>query len=398
MAAAAREIDQIVDHERAALLIGLHHEADAVPAREFGVEAQRFEQVERDFQTIRFFRVDVQADVVAARKLRERTHARQQFGHRAFLLRARIARMQRGKLDRNARAFVDAASGRRLADRVDRLFVRRVVALRVFFGRRGFAEHVVGIAEAARLELAAVRQRFGNRLAGDELLAHQAHRHVDALPDQRLAAASDQTRQRRRQPRLAVRRHELAGDHQAPRRRVHEQRRRLPHVRAPVALADLVADERVAGRAIGDAQQRFGETHQRDAFLARQRELVDQPFDATARMLGAQRFDERRRERLRFGGDARGQARLPDEKRHALRLGTPVGGGDRRAQHRLRLHVLREIEERVRRAVFVALDRWRFAQLRRPVRARQFGRQLAVLDTLQIREDRLLDEPVGSAL
>ena len=39
-----------------------------------------------------------------------------------------------------------------------------------------------------------------------------------------------------------------------------------------------------------------------------------------------------------------------------------------------------------------------FAQLRRSVRARQFGRQLAVLDTFQIREDRLLDEPVRSAL
>ena len=209
---------------------------------------------------------------------------------------------------------------------------------------------------------------------------------------------ADQTRQRRRQARLAVRRHELAGDHQAPGRGVDEQRRRLAHVRAPVALADLVADQRVARRAIGDAQQRLGEAHQRDALLARQRELVDQPFDAAARMLGAQRFDELRRQCLRFAGDARGQARLADEKRHALRLGTPVGRGDRRAQHRLRLHVLREIEERMGCAVFVAFDGRRFAQLRRAVRARQLGRQLAVLDTLQIREDRLLDEPVGSAL
>ena len=73
------------------------------------------------------------------------------------------------------------------------------------------------------------------------------------------------------------------------------------HMRAPVALADLVADQRVARRAIGNAQQRFGEAHQRDAFLAGQRELVDQPFDAAARLLLAQRFDELRRQRLRFG-------------------------------------------------------------------------------------------------
>ncbi|ESS37073.1 Flagellar hook-length control protein FliK [Burkholderia cenocepacia KC-01] len=396
--AAAREIDQVVDHERAALLVALHDEADAVPARELRIEAQRLEQVERQFETVGLFRVDVQANVVAAREQRQRTHARQQLAHRAVLLRTRVARMQRRQLDRDARAFVDAAAAGRLADRVDRLFVRRVVALRVLFGRRRFAEHVVRVAEAARFVLAAVRERLGNRFAGDELLAHQAHRHVDALADQRLAAAADQTRERRRQARFAVGRHELAGDHQPPGRRVHEQRRRVADVRAPVALADLVADQRIARRAIGNAQQRFGEAHQRDAFLARQRELVDQPFDAAARALLAQRLDQLRRERLHVRLQVRGQARLAEQERHALRLRTAVRGRDRRAQHRLRLHVLRELEERMRRVVVVAVRGLTVGELRHAAVARQLGRQLAVLDPLEIREDRLLDQPVGSAL
>ncbi|CAE6942809.1 hypothetical protein R69927_07777 [Paraburkholderia domus] len=85
--ATARQIDDVVDHERAAFLIRLHHEADAVPAGQFRIEAQRFEQVERDFEAVGFFGVDVQADVVAAREDRQRAHARQQFAHRAFLLR-----------------------------------------------------------------------------------------------------------------------------------------------------------------------------------------------------------------------------------------------------------------------------------------------------------------------
>ena len=44
--------------------------------------------------------------------------------------------------------------------------------------------------------------------------------------------------------------------------------------------ADLVADQRVAGCGVGDAQQRLGEAHQRHALLARQRIFLDQPLDA----------------------------------------------------------------------------------------------------------------------
>ena len=52
-----------------------------------------------------------------------------------------------------------------------------------------------------------------------------------------------------------------------------------PRWERPVAVGDLVADQRVAGGAVGDAQQRFGKAHQRDAFLAGQRVFVDQALD-----------------------------------------------------------------------------------------------------------------------
>src|SRR5262249_17758317 len=74
-------------------------------------------------------------------------------------------------------------------------------------------------AEAARHVRPAVVERLADRLAGDELLAHQAHGQVDAGPDQRLAAPGDQAGQRRRQPALAVRRGPPAGQPQAPRPR-----------------------------------------------------------------------------------------------------------------------------------------------------------------------------------
>ncbi|MND99639.1 hypothetical protein D3C80_920290 [compost metagenome] len=96
-------------------------------------------------------------------------------------------------------------------DRVDRLLVGGQVFLRVVLGQCGFAEHVVGVAEALGFELAGVGQGFGNGLAGDELLAHQAHGHVDALADHRLAAFANDAAERRGQARFIVGRDQFAG-------------------------------------------------------------------------------------------------------------------------------------------------------------------------------------------
>ena len=65
--AAPREVDQVVDHEPAALLVALDHEADAVPAGQGRVEGQRFQQIQRDVQPIAFFGIDADADVVVPR-------------------------------------------------------------------------------------------------------------------------------------------------------------------------------------------------------------------------------------------------------------------------------------------------------------------------------------------
>jgi len=51
----------------------------------------------------------------------------------------------------------------------------------------------------------------------------------------------------------------------------------------------------------------------------------------------------------------------------------------------------------VRRVVVLAVRRVPVGKIRDAAVARQLGRQLAVLDPLQIREDRLLDEPVRRA-
>ncbi len=94
-ATASRQVDQIIDHERAALLIRLHHKTDAVKTGQLGIEGHGFHQVERQFQTIDFFGIDVQADIVFLCQQHQRPHARQQLLHHACPLSPAVARMQR---------------------------------------------------------------------------------------------------------------------------------------------------------------------------------------------------------------------------------------------------------------------------------------------------------------
>ncbi|MPN07517.1 hypothetical protein SDC9_154787 [bioreactor metagenome] len=81
-----------------------------------------------------------------------------------------------------------------------------------------------------------------------------------------------------------MRRHQVAGDHQPPGGGIDKQRATLPEVGAPVALADLVADQQVHRLGIGNAQQCLGQAHQGDALLAGQGKLVHQVVDAARRL------------------------------------------------------------------------------------------------------------------
>ena len=61
-AGAPRQIDDEVEHEGAALAISLHDEAHAVPSGELAVEAEFLQEIERQFQPVGLFGVDVEAD------------------------------------------------------------------------------------------------------------------------------------------------------------------------------------------------------------------------------------------------------------------------------------------------------------------------------------------------
>ena len=287
VAAAPGQIDQEVDHGRAALLIGLDHKAYAVPARERGLEAQALEQIERQLEPVGFLGIDVEPYVVLPGLHGQRQHARVELLQHARVLRAAVARVQRRQLDRDARAGLHARAGRGLAYGVYGLLVVGKVAPGIAFGQRGFAQHVVRVAKAPGLEAPGMLQGRANRLAGNELLAHHAHRHVDTLAYQRLAALADDASQRAGQAGLAVRGDQPAREQQAPGGGIDKQRGAAAQVLAPVAVGNLVAYQRVARGGIGNAQQCLGQAHQCHALLRRQRIFLQQALHHARAAAGA---------------------------------------------------------------------------------------------------------------
>ena len=177
--------------------------------------------------------------------------------------------MQRRQFDRNAGTVLDAATVRGAADGVYRRFVGNVIIGCVFFRQRRFAQHVVGITITTLFIVAAIFQRLGDGLAGDELVAQHPHRQIDALADQRLTAFGDQLGESRTEALLAAGANQLAGHQQTPGGGIDEQRRRFAQMATPVAFADLVCDQAVGGLAVGNPQQRFGQAHQRHALFRR---------------------------------------------------------------------------------------------------------------------------------
>ena len=102
---------------------------------------------------------------------------------------------------------------------------------------------------------------------------------------------------------------------------------------APVATADLVADQRVGRGGIGDAQQRLGEAHQRDAFLGREGERVHQRIGAgRITALGAHLAGEVAGQRLRALPRFAPQRGEGQQRAHGVGLGDARRARDRLAQ------------------------------------------------------------------
>ena len=188
---------------------------------------------------------------------------------------------------------------------------------------------------------------------------------------------------------------QLAGQQQAPGGGVDEQRRAVAQVRLPVAVADLVADQGVTGAFVRDAQQRFGQAHQRHAFLGAEGEFLQQALydagTAAGALLVAQLFGDACGKLVGGLSHVGRQARLLQQHRHHFRLGSAIGPGDGRAQHRLRQNALGKLQEALMSVVGLYVTHIVAAV---GARGTELGQGCTTLQLLQVIEDGLLDQPV----
>ena len=108
---AAGEIGEPVDHVHRTLLVGLHREAQPVPAGQALVAGQGLEEVERGLQPLALLGVDRELDVPLAGDLRQLDDPRQQLGLEPPPAAVLVARVQGRELDRQAGTVVQRRAG-----------------------------------------------------------------------------------------------------------------------------------------------------------------------------------------------------------------------------------------------------------------------------------------------
>ena len=251
--------------------------------------------LQRDVEPVLLLGVDGEGDALGARSPRQRQQARIEFAHKPRFLARLEARMQRGELhgDGGAREnCIEIGFGERAcraADGIDGFHVALIVALRVTLGARGLAQHVEGEAEALGFEGAGAQQGALNSRAEHELIAEQLDGLTHGLTDHRLAGARDQPLDRLHRVGALCASRIFMRRPVSIRPQVEALTNMLSECAAmlvPGAARDLVGDERVGGRRVGNAQQRLREAHQDDALVARQPVLVHERIDARVLAFG----------------------------------------------------------------------------------------------------------------
>jgi len=136
-----------VDRRQGALLIGLHGEAEAVPAGERCVAKYRGDDVEGELQPVGLFGVDGELQVVVAGKPRKLREPRHELRQHALARDCLVARMQCREFHRDTRPLRQRGVAGIGADGRDGAGISVEILVGVGRGAGAFAEHVVRVAE-----------------------------------------------------------------------------------------------------------------------------------------------------------------------------------------------------------------------------------------------------------
>ncbi|MNF94395.1 hypothetical protein D3C84_771050 [compost metagenome] len=105
--AALSQVNHVVNHVRAAFLVSLDHKPNTVPTCQLRLKAQALQQIQRQFEPIGFFSIDVEANIVLLGEQRQRQQTGIKFIHDPTILRTAVTWMQCRKLDRNSGALIN---------------------------------------------------------------------------------------------------------------------------------------------------------------------------------------------------------------------------------------------------------------------------------------------------
>ena len=290
------ECEDVIDHVGGAFLVGLNGEAETMPAGERGRGGKRGENIEREFEPVGFLGIDGEIQVIGPCPGGEFEAQRDELGEHAGARQWLVAWAQRRKLDRNPRPVRQGIGARRGADCRDGPGIGCEIALRILGCARPFAEHVEGIARERSRARPHALQGFADRLAEDEMRAHEPHRLADRRAQRRQADASGKAGQ------YALRRLARMDDPRAqaerPARSRDEQGIGFDFVMRPIGMTELVFDQPIGGRRVRNPQQRLGEHHQGEALFGGKRIFVQHIFDAAEAGAGPDRCNQPRRLRI----------------------------------------------------------------------------------------------------
>ena len=329
--AAGRHAQRIgpLHHGAGAALVGLDGHAQAIPASQTGVSGGGLDDVQAHLQPLAFLGVDGETDAAGLCGAGQLDQAAGQFRHGAVGFQRLVARVQGRELHR------DAVLGEHLpaclgggAGGADGVQVGVEIAVAVVGSAGGFAEHVEGIAERAVGAAVGAFERLVDVAAQHERLAHPLHGGGDAGADGRLAQTGDGGAQG---PAAGGGVGQGLGQDQPEGSAVDQHRVGPAQVRAPVAAAQLVADQGVGRAGVGDAQIGLGQAQQGGALLAGEAVFLQEAVDPAATAGGPQGGEQGVGSGHGGGAFVRRQARGQRQIHQGLRLASTIQRRDGRA-------------------------------------------------------------------
>ena len=167
--------NQPVNHIRRPLLIGLDHDAKAVPMRQLPIPGQCREYIQRNIQPRGLLRINGKAKPLRLCRQGKAAHLWVHIRHYRPRLREFIAGMQGRKFHRNTGGFIDIILVVICADLLDRQLIGVKILGRIGQCPCALAQHIKGKPGFRAVFLTAPFRRFLYGAAQNILSAHNAH-------------------------------------------------------------------------------------------------------------------------------------------------------------------------------------------------------------------------------